>query len=221
VRAHRTSSSAAHQLGRPKTGMVHFGHATEKVTGFPALPRDPTRHRAIIVIHEWWGLDEWVKEQAEKLAAKGYVALAVDLYKGKVATDPSEARKLKRGLLRQDRATRVAILPIGFCYPGAGKNGSDNPTPRPDCAPRWHQRLLKHLPDLKLTLLVGQHAHRYYLGAGRKTSMTETVKSFSQHGDQFFPLPHPSWRSGIWMQRNPWFEETVIPELRNAVRKLV
>jgi uracil-DNA glycosylase len=130
-----------------------------------------------------------------------------------------------RDWLKLDRAafydaSRVAILPIGFCYPGAGNNGSDNP-PRPECAPRWHERLLKHLPDLKLTLLVGQHAHRYYLGAGRKASMTETVKTFSQHGDQFFPLPHPSWRSGIWMQKNPWFEEAVIPELRNAVRKLV
>ena len=75
--------------------------------------------------------------------------------------------------------------------------------------------------DLQLTLLVGQYAHRYYLDAGPKTSMTETVKAFSQYGPQFFPLPHPSWRSAIWMQKNPWFEEEVIPELRNVVRKLV
>jgi carboxymethylenebutenolidase len=104
VRAKAVSSSAARQAGRPKTRMVAFGHATEKVAGFLALPRDPRRHRAIIVVHEWWGLNEWVKEQAEKLAANGYVALAVDLYHGKVAADPSEARKLKRGL-RQERAT--------------------------------------------------------------------------------------------------------------------
>ena len=83
--------------------MVALARATEKVTGFLALPRDTRRHRAIIVIHEWWGLNEWVKEQAEKLAANGYVTLAVDLYQGKVTTDPSEARKLKRGL-RQERA---------------------------------------------------------------------------------------------------------------------
>ena len=93
--------------------MVAFGHATEKVAGFLALPRDQRRHRAIIVIHEWWGLNEWVKEQAEKLAANGYVALAVDLYKGKVATDPSEARKLKRSL-RQDRA--IGDLKAAFDY---------------------------------------------------------------------------------------------------------
>jgi len=115
---------------------------------------------------------------------------------------------------------KVAIVPMGFCYPGAGANGGDNP-PRPECAPRWHERLLKHLPDLQLTLLVGQYAHRYYLDAGPKTSMTETVKAFSQYGPRFFPLPHPSWRSGIWMRKNPWFEEQVIPELRNVVRKLV
>src|SRR5665213_3204610 len=98
-----------------------------------------------------------------------------------------------RDWLKLDRAAfydaaRVAILPIGFCYPGAGKNGGDNP-PRPECAPHWHERLLKHLPDLELTLLVGQHAHRYYLGARRKDSMTETVRAFSEYAPQFFPLP--------------------------------
>lgn len=115
---------------------------------------------------------------------------------------------------------RVAILPMGFCYPGAGESGGDNP-PRPECAARWHERLLKHLPDARLTLLVGQYAHRHYLAAGRKTSMTETVRAFSQHGPQFFPLPHPSWRNVIWMRKHPWFEETVIPELRKAVKKFV
>lgn len=94
--------------------MVAFGHATETVAGFLALPRDQKRHCAIIVIHEWWGLNEWVKEQAEKLAANGFVALAVDLYKGKVATDQSAARKLKRGLLRQDCA--IDDLKAAFGY---------------------------------------------------------------------------------------------------------
>jgi uracil-DNA glycosylase len=123
-----------------------------------------------------------------------------------------------------DRATffdeaKVAILPMGFCYPGAGKDGGDNP-PRPECAPRWHERVLKYLPSPQLTLLIGRYAHRYYLNTGRKSSMTETVKAVSQYGPRLFPLPHPSWRSAIWMQKNPWFEEEVIPELRKAVRKL-
>ena len=113
VRAEAVSSSAARHAGRPKIRIVAFGHAKEKVAGFLALPRDPGRHRAIIVIHEWWGLNEWVKEQAEKLAANGYVALAVDLYDGKVAADPSEARKLKRGL-RQDPV--IGDLKAAFDY---------------------------------------------------------------------------------------------------------
>jgi uracil-DNA glycosylase len=129
-----------------------------------------------------------------------------------------------RDWLGMDRSSffdeaKIALLPMGFCYPGAGENGGDNP-PRPECAPRWHEHLLKHLPDLKLSLLVGQYAHRFYLGSGRKASMTETVKVFSQYLPRFFPLPHPSWRSAIWMQKNPWFEEEAIPELRKALRKL-
>jgi carboxymethylenebutenolidase len=97
----------------PKTRMVRFRHAAENVTGFLALPRDPNRHRAIIVIHEWWGLNQWVKEQATNLATNGYVALAVDLYHGKVTADPAEARKLKRGLTI-DRA--MGDLKAAFDY---------------------------------------------------------------------------------------------------------
>jgi uracil-DNA glycosylase len=114
-------------------------------------------------------------------------------------------------------AARVAILPMGFCYPGAGENGADRP-PRPECAPLWHQRLLRYLPDIRLTLLLGQYAQRYYLASKRKDSLTRTVQAFSEYLPQFFPLPHPSWRSAIWMQKHPWFEEMIIPELRKAVR---
>src|SRR5665213_1717916 len=129
-----------------------------------------------------------------------------------------------RDWLGMDRSTffddaKIAILPMGFCYPGAGENGGDNP-PRPECAPRWHERLLRHLPGLQLTLLVGQYAHRHYLGAGRKSSVTETVKAFSENGPEFFPLPHPSWRSAIWMREHPWFEHTVIPALRELMQRL-
>lgn len=130
-----------------------------------------------------------------------------------------------REWLQLDRAvfydkTRVAILPMGLCYPGAGKNGGDKP-PRPECAPLWHERLLSHLPDLQMTLLVGQYAQRHYLGAARQDSMTRTVKAFSRYAPQLFPLPHPSWRSLIWMRKHPWFEQVVLPALRRAVRKAV
>lgn len=112
----------------------------------------------------------------------------------------------------------VAIVPMGFCYPGAAGRGGDNP-PRPECAPLWHDRLLACLPDLQLTLLVGQYAHRRYLGARRKPSLTETVKAFEEYGSSRFPLPHPSWRSAIWSRQHPWFEASVVPALQNAVRK--
>jgi uracil-DNA glycosylase len=113
---------------------------------------------------------------------------------------------------------KVALLPMGFCYPGAGKAGGDNP-PRPECAPFWHERLLSYLPDVRMTLLVGHYAHRRYLDLRGKSSVAETVKAFSRYGPGFFPLPHPSWRSTIWMRNNPWFETEVVPELRRAVRK--
>jgi uracil-DNA glycosylase len=113
--------------------------------------------------------------------------------------------------------SRVAILPMGLCYPGASESGGDRP-PRRECAGLWHDRLLGHLPDLQLTLLVGQHAQRHYLASRQKASMTETVKAFSDYGPRVFPLPHPSWRSAIWMRKNPWFEQETIPELQRAVR---
>ena len=115
---------------------------------------------------------------------------------------------------------QVAILPMGFCYPGAGESRGDLP-PRPECAPRWRERLLKLLPHLEVTVLVGQFAQRYYLGSQRMSSMTETVKAVAAYGPQFFPLPHPSWRSVIWMRKHAWFERSVIPQLRGVVRKVV
>ena len=115
---------------------------------------------------------------------------------------------------------RVAILPMGLCYTGAGVNGGDKP-PRPECAPLWHERLLRHLPDVRLTLLIGQFAQRHYLASTRKRSMTETVKAYGDYTPRYFPLPHPSWRSTVWMRKNPWFEATTVPDLRRIVRDAV
>jgi uracil-DNA glycosylase len=117
-------------------------------------------------------------------------------------------------------ADSVALMPMGFCYPGASGHSGDKP-PRSECAPSWHERVLRQLPALQLTLLVGQYAQRYYLRSDCRGSMTETVKAFSQFGPNLFPLPHPSWRSTIWMRRHPWFEEAVIPTLRKKVRKAI
>jgi uracil-DNA glycosylase len=109
---------------------------------------------------------------------------------------------------------KVALMPMGFCYPGKGKSG-DLP-PRRECAPLWHARILATLTDRRLTLLVGSYAQAHYLKAG---NLTETVRGFRIHGPGFFPLPHPSWRSGLWMKRNLWFETDGVPALRRAVRK--
>jgi uracil-DNA glycosylase len=117
-------------------------------------------------------------------------------------------------------AARVAILPMGLCYPGRAPAGGDRP-PRPECAPLWQERLLRQLPAVEHTLLVGHHAQRFHLGTTRKASMTDTVRSFRDYAPRFMPLPHPSWRSVVWMRKHPWFEATVLPELRRIVRAAV
>lgn len=137
--------------------------------------------------------------------------------------DPSGNRL--REWLRVDRdvfydAGRVAIMPMGFCYPGRDPRGGDMP-PRPECAPAWHERLLAHLPGLELTLLVGSYAQKRYLGTKTRT-MTDTVRGFQEAlARGFFPLPHPSWRTTAWLKRNPWFETDVLPELRARVTPLL
>lgn len=113
--------------------------------------------------------------------------------------------------------SRIAIMPMGFCYPGVDKNGGDAP-PRPECAPLWHDQLRVHLPNIKLTLLIGMYAQAYYLKARRKKTMTETVKAWRAYQpDGLLPLPHPSWRNTGWLKKNPWFEKDILPVLRAAV----
>ncbi len=110
---------------------------------------------------------------------------------------------------------QVAQMPSGFCYPGKG-NGGDLP-PRPECAPHWHPPLLAALPQVRLTLLVGQYAIGRYLPRHLRPSMTEAVRRFAEAPVGLFPLPHPAWRSRLWMARNPWFESDVLPALRQQV----
>ncbi len=130
--------------------------------------------------------------------------------------DPSGDRL--RRWLDMDKDTfydesRIAILPMGFCYPGRLPNGGDAP-PRPECAPLWRERLLGLMPSVKLTLLVGSYAQTYTLGRG---AMTDRVRDFRAFLPHRFPLPHPSWRTTMWERRNPWFEAEALPALREAV----
>jgi uracil-DNA glycosylase len=113
--------------------------------------------------------------------------------------------------------SRVALLPVGLCYPGRLKNGGDAP-PRPECAPLWRARILAAMPHIRLTLLVGSYAQIAELGPG---NMTERVHSFRRYLPRFFPLPHPSWRTGGWERRNPWFGDDVLPALRAHVAQVL
>jgi uracil-DNA glycosylase len=116
--------------------------------------------------------------------------------------------------------SRIAVLGMAFCYPGRDVKGGDLP-PRPECAPLWHTRLLAALPKVELTLLVGSYAINYYMPETRKQSMTETVKAWRAAPKGFLPLPHPSWRTTAWEKNNPWFQRSLIPELRRRVKALL
>ncbi|EGQ9832905.1 uracil-DNA glycosylase family protein [Vibrio vulnificus] len=113
---------------------------------------------------------------------------------------------------------QIAIMPMGFCYPGRGQSG-DLP-PRKECAPLWHEALLKHLPNIELTLLIGQYAQNRYLSNKPKT-LTETVQNWQAWLPDYLPLPHPSPRNTLWLRKNPWFEEQTVPYLRQQVRQLL
>lgn len=114
----------------------------------------------------------------------------------------------------------IAIVPIGLCYPGRDVNGGDKP-PRPECAPLWHPRLRAALSQVRLTLLVGGHAQRFYLAERRKASMTATVAAWREYLPEVLPLPHPSWRNTGWLKRNPWFDEELVPVLRRRVGEVL
>ncbi|WP_372970657.1 uracil-DNA glycosylase family protein [Marinobacter sp.] len=113
---------------------------------------------------------------------------------------------------------QLAILPMGFCYPGTGKSG-DLP-PRPECAPAWRNLLLDRLEQIELTLVIGQYAHAWHLPGG-KAPVTERVRRWREVWPKMLPLPHPSPRNNLWLRRNPWFEEEVVPELQQRVRAIL
>lgn len=114
---------------------------------------------------------------------------------------------------------KVAILPMGFCYPGRGKSG-DLP-PRKECAPQWHPALLEHMPNIEITLLVGQYAQNAYLPTPHPKTLTDTVKQWETWAPEIIPLPHPSPRNNIWLKKNPWFEQQLVPFLAQTIHRSV
>ena len=132
--------------------------------------------------------------------------------------DPSGDRLREwLGISRTDfyDATRVAILPMGFCYPGTGKSG-DLP-PRPECEQAWRRKLLAQLPRIRLTLVIGQYAHKWHLPQPKK-NLTETVRAWRDYAPGIFPLPHPSPRNNRWLKNNPWFASSLLPSLKEATK---
>lgn len=132
--------------------------------------------------------------------------------------------KRLRQWLQMDETTfydpeQVALVPMGFCYPG--KAGSGDAPPRPECRATWHPRLLPLLPNIGLTLLIGQYAQAYFLGARRKGNLTATMRAWHEYLPSQLPLPHPSPRNVAWFKANPWFEGEVLPTLRKQVAGLL
>ena len=124
------------------------------------------------------------------------------------------------GLSREEfyDAEQVAILPMGFCFPGTGRSG-DLP-PRPECAPAWRAALLSHLKHLRLTLVIGQYAQAYHL-PNEAASVTGAVQAWRKNWPHTVPLPHPSPRNNLWLKRNPWFETELVPALRRRVAEVL
>ncbi|MEM7472531.1 MAG: uracil-DNA glycosylase family protein [Pseudomonadota bacterium] len=134
-------------------------------------------------------------------------------------TDPSGDRL--RDWLGLDEAAfydrnKLAILPMGFCFPGYNAKGADLPPPAL-CAETWRARIMAELPNIKLTLLIGGYAQKWHLGS--HVSVTETVANWRAHAPAIFPLPHPSWRNTAWLKRNPWFEAETLPALKRSVQE--
>lgn len=137
-------------------------------------------------------------------------------------TDPSGDRLRDWMSVSKDdfyNANKIAILPMGFCYPGKGKSG-DLP-PRRECATAWRDDIIMGMPNIQLTLVIGSYAMNWHLGSTRKHSLTETVKAWQSYTPTIIPLPHPSPRNNYWLRRNPWFETDVIPYVQERVRGIL
>ena len=129
-----------------------------------------------------------------------------------------------RNWMQIDKSTfynrkQIALIPMGFCYPGKGKTG-DLP-PRKECAPLWHNTLFEQMNKVKLVLLIGKYAQDYYLQISAKATLTEIVRNFEDYLPEYFVLPHPSPRNNIWQAKNEWFKKEVIPELRRSIKNVL
>lgn len=156
--------------------------------------------------------------QKSKVAIIGQAPGSI-VHRTSIPWDDKSGERL-RSWLNVDDSTfydpeKIALIPMGFCYPGKGKSGDLPPTP--ECAPQWHELLLSQMNELELIILIGTYAQSYYLKGKRKKTLTETVKNYTEYLPNFFVLPHPSPRNNIWIKKNPWFEKELVPELKNQM----
>ncbi len=114
----------------------------------------------------------------------------------------------------------IAIVPMGFCFPGLDDKGGDLP-PRKECAPAWREKVFAGLKQVELTLLVGSYAQNWHLKKRRKATLSDTVKAWKEYGPDFLPMPHPSWRNNVWLKKNLWFEEDLLPHLRGRISRIL
>ena len=162
----------------------------------------------------------WFRPEARILIAGQAPGMRVHK-SGRPFDDPSGDRL--RDWLGIDKATfydmsRVAIVPMAFCFPGYDAKGSDLPPPK-ICGQTWHNRVMAALERVELSVIVGGYAQRYHMGV--RGGVTETVAGWRDHAPRLFPLPHPSWRNTAWLRRNPWFETDLLPVLRARVQEVL
>ena len=163
-----------------------------------------------------------------RLCIAGQAAGTLAHASGKPFDDPSGVRLRDwLGVTPEEfyDAGRIAIVPMGFCFPGLDARGSDLP-PRGECAPHWRRRVFAAMPQIELIIVIGQYAQGWHLADRRKKTLTETVKNWRQLFDtptnpRALPLPHPSWRNNAWLKRNPWFFNDLLPVLRAEVQRLI
>lgn len=212
---------------RTQAGMTNPVHAmpTEENRNDPALERllaevRACRHCASILPH---GPRPIVQVGTEARLLIVGQAPGARVHVSGIPWDDASGQRL-RDWLQIDSETfydprRIAIIPMGYCYPGKGTSG-DLP-PRHECAELWHDRLLAKLPHVELTLLIGQYAQRHFLGAGAAGGVGATVADYARFAPRYLPLPHPSPRNVAWFRRNPWFEAALLPSLRSRVCRLL
>jgi uracil-DNA glycosylase len=203
----------ASELGRLIAGIRGCRHCVETPSG-KKLPHEP---RPVLRVSETARLAVCSQAPGTRVHASGipFTDASGDRLREWMGVSPQEF---------YDEA-RVAIIPMGFCFPGQNEHGGDLP-PRAECAKLWHKSLFDRLPQLELVLAVGSYSQAWHLGSEMGSSLQATMLDWRQHlrrrrQPRILPLPHPSWRNNGWLRRNPWFEEELLPVLRREVRKFL